>query len=321
MPNFVCPICSSSECKLESVNDIYDLVRCKEGYTFGVGTDIFLMEAEKRDKIFNLIFEHLLCTPYYEERKYWYFYYNPEYIRSDQDQPKYVNLANALLSYPNSFIEVVNRALINLSSLHPKYGDTIGYSNIDFRAAYCKNQSTDYYATEFFDLMVDMGYLIRKDERASFFTISAEGWKKADELQKKQQEVNQGFIAMSFCDETKSIREAFRKAISEAGFAARIIDEKQHNNQIVPEIFYEIQRSKFVVVDVTYPNYGAYYEAGYAQALSKEVIVCCRGDVFRGELKGSIRPHFDISQKAMVVWEDENDLVQRLKNRIEATVR
>ena len=73
-------------------------------------------------------------------------------------------------------------------------------------------------------------------------------------------------------------------------------------------------------MDVTYPNYGAYYEAGYAQALGKQVIICCRKAEF-DDKENKDRPHFDIAQKAMVVWEDENDLVRRLKKRIEATVK
>ena len=44
----------------------------------------------------------------------------------------------------------------------------------------------------------------------------------------------------------------------------------------MPEIFYEIKQSKFVVVDVTKQNNGAYYEAGHDKALGKEVIVCCK---------------------------------------------
>lgn len=125
---------------------------------------------------------------------------------------------------------------------------------------------------------------------------------------------------MSFSEETDTIRKAFRQAIQESGYTARVIDEKEHNNQIVPEIFFEIERSKFVVVDVTYPNYGAYYEAGYAQALGKQVIICCRKSEFESKDRQK-RPHFDISQKSMVVWQDESDLVTRLKKRIEATVR
>ena len=132
----------------------------------------------------------------------------------------------------------------------------------------------------------------------------------------KAESNNQGFIAMSFRNETKTISESFKNAISRCGYIPRRIDEKEHNNQIVPEILFEISRSKFVVVDVTYPNYGAYYEAGYAEALGKEVIICCRDKEFNGDS----RPHFDIAQKSTIVWKDEDDLENRLYRRIEATV-
>ena len=54
-----------------------------------------------------------------------------------------------------------------------------------------------------------------------------------------------------------------------------------------------------------------------AEALGKQVIVCCKKDVF-DDPEG--QPHFDIAQKSMIVWSDEEDLVGRLKKRIEATV-
>ena len=72
---------------------------------------------------------------------------------------------------------------------------------------------------------------------------------------------------MSYCEGSQPIREGFRTAIETCGYFPCIIDEVEHNGQIVPEIFYEIGRSRFLVADVTYPNYGAYYEAGYAQGM------------------------------------------------------
>lgn len=151
------------------------------------------------------------------------------------------------------------------------------------------------------------------------YVITAEGWKRIDVLLNEEYAIRQGFIAMSFCNETRNIREAFRTAISSCGYIVKVIDEKEHNNQIVPEILYEISRSKFVVVDITVPNYGAYYEAGYAQALGKEVIVCCQETIFTSEDKKQ-KPHFDIAQKSMIVWKDEEDLINRLRRRIQATV-
>lgn len=122
---------------------------------------------------------------------------------------------------------------------------------------------------------------------------------------------------MKFGEKTVAIRESFKKAIHESGYTPRLIDEKEHNKQIVPEILFEIGRSKFMVVDVTVPCYGAYYEAGYAQALGKEVIICCSQEAFNNT---ETRPHFDIAQKSMIIWDTEDELVERLIRRIAATV-
>jgi nucleoside 2-deoxyribosyltransferase len=299
----------------------YDLIRCKQGYTFGVFNNLLDMPDELGDKLCNLILERLLFEPKCNKHIYWHFYYDPDHLENDQQHPEKVNLAHELLSYPNNFIELANRTLINLSRLHPKFGEVIASMYTDCHAAFCIGRNAGHDAYDFFDLMVDLNYLSKKDDLQYCYFISANGWKKVEELRKKQQEVNQGFIAISFRDETKPIREAFREAINSTGFATQCIDEKEHNNQIVPEIFYEIQRSKFVVVDVTYPNYGAYYEAGYAQGLGKEVIVCCRETEFYNISGEYIRPHFDISQKSMIIWKNADDLISRLEKRIKATVR
>lgn len=60
------------------------------------------------------------------------------------------------------------------------------------------------------------------------------------------------------------------------GYYVSIIDEKEHNNQIVPELFYEIDHSQFLVVDITYPNNDAYFETGYA--VSADDILPLRGN-------------------------------------------
>lgn len=288
-------------------------------FKFFLHNNIFDMDdCELKEKLLNLTVEHLthhkMCVVNGAKRC-WYFYYDDgDGIYSQY--PNYVNLSNQLSNYPTQAIEVAHRSLINYSITYPHYGDNIcpdwHEKRLSFEHEYNNNHSCGV-----MKLLQDLGYV--KDPDNNFcYIITAAGWQKIDELRKEERIVHQGFIAMSFREETKPIREAFRKAMQESGYSVAVIDEKEHNNQIVPEIFYEIERSKFVVVDVTYPNYGAYYEAGYAQALGKQVIICCREAEFHDK---STRPHFDISQKSMVVWKDEVDLIQRLKRRIEATVR
>lgn len=270
-----------------------------------------IVEADNealQNKLLNLIVEHLLHSRFCivnREEHIWHFYYDGNDDRIGSNHPEYFNLSNSLRNYPNQVLEQAHRSLVNVSLYFSAYGDTVEIYQPIHRIAF--NNSG------MMEILKDLGY-VKGDGQ---YRITVAGWQKIEGLKKEEQVVRQAFVAMIFREEASSIREAFRQAIHEMGYQAVVLDEKEHNNQIVPEIFYEIKRSKFVVVDVTYPSYGAYYEAGYAQALDKEVIICCRKDVFSDKNRA---PHFDISQKAIIVWEDEEDLVSRLKRRIESTV-
>ena len=318
MPNKICPLCGGENCKIT----ISEALGCKDYYCdtyerkFKIHTTV--LDSRDKEKIYYLMTEFLLnkkCLDF-NGQDWDYIFYCTE--AGGEYGPQYVNMYDLIPTFPTEFMDKANRSLMNLSIIYPEYGYIFNKSPMVYRAIFDEEeQSAGYYPGGMYDLLVDLGYLA-KHVSPSNYSITAEGWKKIDELKKKQNEVNQGFIAMAFKDETRSIREAFRTAIKDSGYAVSIIDEKEHNNQIVPEIFYEIERSKFVVVDVTVPNYGAYYEAGYAQALGKQVIMCFRKTEFDSD---NNRPHFDVAQKSMIVWKDEEELIERLKKRIEATVK
>lgn len=122
------------------------------------------------------------------------------------------------------------------------------------------------------------------------------------------------FVAMSFSEDKRDVREAIKRAITECGYTSRIMDEIEHNHQIVPEMLYEIRQARFIVAELTGHNNEAYFEAGYALGQGKPVIqVCCKkrfGD----------DGHFDVKQINTVLWETTDDLVERLKSRIQATI-
>ncbi|MEK4814581.1 MULTISPECIES: hypothetical protein [Bacillus] len=119
------------------------------------------------------------------------------------------------------------------------------------------------------------------------------------------------FVAMSFNEELKELRKQLCIVIEANGFKPVIIDSKEHNNQIVPEIFYEIERAEFVIADLTHHKAGVYYEAGYAKGVGKQVIFTCRKDEFE-------KRHFDVAQTNTIVWESEYELNRKLSSRIEA---
>ena len=124
-------------------------------------------------------------------------------------------------------------------------------------------------------------------------------------------DIKKVFVAMWFDDSMKKARESIEKVISDCEYKPMLIDIKEHNNQIVPEIFKEIDDSTFVVADLTGHRGGVYYEAGYAMAKGKQVILCCKD----GETT-----HFDVAQINTIYWKDEDDLYERLIKRIKATI-
>ena len=315
----ICPICGDSSGTIEnSQNAGFYFSKCKNGHTFHASNELVTFDEEKKNHLFNIMAEFILRRPTCNGQ-YWYFYYEPTYHTQDTDELKYINLSDKESSYPDTFMERANRSMINLSLLHPHFGEDFSFEYTNRRATFCQDVDVNSETTGFLKCMCEIGYL-SQTPGVERYTISSEGWKKIDEINKVRNKKKQGFLALQFGTETEEIRETIRLAMKDAYYDMMVIDEKEHNNQIVPEIFYEINSSSFLVVDVTYPNYGAYYEAGYAQGHGVEVIVCCRKDVFDDLNHPSNRPHFDISQKSMVIWEDYDDLRRRLTRRIITTV-
>ena len=161
--------------------------------------------------------------------------------------------------------------------------------------------------------LVNINFDIQKNKY--FVELKPDGWQRLDELQKNaSQYARNVFVAMSFAEDMASIRESIKKAITECGYVPRIMDEIEHNHQIVPEMLYEIRQAKFVIAELTGHNNGAYFEAGYALGNGKEVIQLCRKDKFGED------GHFDVKQVNTILWEDTEDLQKRLTNRIKATM-
>ncbi len=145
------------------------------------------------------------------------------------------------------------------------------------------------------------------------YVLTANGWMVVQQYLSTEATSKQAFVAMWFDISMKSAREQIIRAINDCGYSEMIIDTKEHNNQIVPEIFYEIKHSSFIIADLTGQRGGVYYEAGYAEASDIPVILCCRKT-------SDEKTHFDVQQKNTIFWEDEADLYNRLMKRITATV-
>lgn len=144
--------------------------------------------------------------------------------------------------------------------------------------------------------------------------MMASGWARVENTEQNDSDKKNVFIAMSFDESMNEVRETIKKAIISNGYNPRIMDEVEHNHQIVPEMLYEIRQAKFIIAELTGHNNGAYFEAGYALGLGKDVIQVCRKDTFGAD------GHFDVKQVNTILWENQEDLYKRLDNRIKATI-
>lgn len=319
-----CPFCGRNNCKREPIiigdwSDTESIkLTCNDVDECIIHHSVWEDNYFEVVKRFTMIYLHMKKQPYISVGDLEYrhkFFFEQSTIGKTPNEPQKVNVAGLMRNYPKTFMEKMDMGLLNLSSIYKEFGDYFTGDNFLFHNLYCSNWEKNFIEiTGTLDRMFELGYLTIMEK--FHYVISAKGWEKISEMESDKRTLNQGFIAMSFSAEAEIISNTFKKAISRCGYVPQRIDEKEHNNQIVPEILFEISRSKFIVVDITYANYGAYYEAGYAEALNKEVIVCCSSKEFNGENK----PHFDIAQKSMIVWNDEKDLEERLYRRIEATV-
>jgi len=221
-----------------------------------------------------------------------------------------VSIDEFLNRFPNRLIEKQYRALLSLYKLYPEYGQQI--RTIECFMFFAK---TNIELGFIIESMVRRNWVkvgIKKDSNGEPFfslpfTITDDGWIEIENAIKNLNK-KQIFIAMKFKD-MNNIYDAIYRAIEDAQFIPLRIDKKEHINQIANEIQYEISQSGLVVADVTGQNQGVYFEAGYAMGLNIPVIWTCN----EREID---EIHFDTRQYNTILWKDENDLYEKLKNRI-----
>lgn len=241
-----------------------------------------------------------------------------------EDRPVHLSGEDVENWYPKSFSEKLDLILLYLNK-HSKYvGEEMNLQkealiSILFVERYKTEKQTDRIietqALYMMRCLKEMGYIKFEELSNGVYnwpiTLTSKAYERIDEIQKKISIGKEAFVAMQFGENTKKLREEIRKGIQGAGYKAVFIDEVEHNNFITPEILKYIKNSKFVVVDLTHQNSGAYFEEGYGMGLGKPVIQLCKKD---------IKLHFDIAQKNTIMWEKEEDIVEKLKNRILATI-
>lgn len=263
--------------------------------------------------------------------------YREQYDKGDYHYRRPVHMSADIIEnwYPKTFSERIDKILLFLDSQIKHIGQQISMSYQELLSAFFIDRKEfnsplsngvgswimrspddcEHEIEYMLNYLVKCSYIdymdgVNEDEYA-YISLTPEGYARVEMLQKNTARGHNVLVAMKFSEDTKPLREAIRKGIEEAGYTAIFIDEVQHNDFITPELLKYIRDSKFVVVDLTHQNNGAYFEEGYAMGLGKPVIQLCKENAIL---------HFDIAQKNTIIWSTEDDIPIRLCNRIKATI-
>lgn len=182
-------------------------------------------------------------------------------------------------------------------------------ATVDFSVAYLTRPHEFDFLTE---RAVELGYL--EYVAGGQYRLALKGWKHVAELKRSEVTTNQAFIAMSFDSSLRTIyMEAVKPALEQTGYVALRLDDTHFNDKIDDRIVADIRKSGLVIADFTSQKGNVYFEAGFALGLGIPVIWTCRDTDIEAV-------HFDTRQYNHIVWENADDLREKLIARIEATV-
>jgi DNA-directed RNA polymerase subunit M/transcription elongation factor TFIIS len=149
--------------------------------------------------------------------------------------------------------------------------------------------------------------------------LTLKGWLAADEMRRGRPDSRKAFMAMKYGDTKLDavFAECFRPAVEATGFSLRRLDEAPPAGLIDDRLRVEIRTSRFVVVDLTGGNQGAYWEAGFAEGIGRPVIYTCEKGYFE-----EYGIHFDAEHQHTILWEHDNlaAAAEDLKMTIRATL-
>lgn len=239
---------------------------------------------------------------------------SPHYQVNYPDRKCIIDFQSIANKFPVRISDRLDKALLNLARLSGFAGDKIKIDILDYPLIFSDNFEDNAFFFMLFEL-IKIGFIDGPKGVPGEFTITPKGWERIYELEtKRNMKSRQGFVAMWFDPETDSIWEnGFYKAIYNSGYLPYRIDKAEHNNDINDEMIAEIRKSKFVVCDFTGQRGGVYYEAGFALGIGLPVIMTCRKDWFD-------KCHFDTEHRNHIIWETEDELYNKLINRIVATI-
>jgi hypothetical protein len=155
---------------------------------------------------------------------------------------------------------------------------------------------------------------VSTNEGAEIFdaSLTFAGWLSYEDLLRGKTSGKNAFIAMPFNkpDLEMAWLPRLRLAVRETGFELKRVDDEPEPGLIDVKMRVQIRQARFLIVELTHANNGAYWEAGFAEGLGKPVIYCCHE---------SEKAHFDVDHSWRVVWSPQT--IDSAIERLKATIR
>ncbi len=111
------------------------------------------------------------------------------------------------------------------------------------------------------------------------------------------------FVVISFKEEMDEVYNKIKSIASRFGYNAIRVKDVSGDYRITDKIMSLIDRSHFVIADLSYERPNVYFEVGYARGIGKKVISICNKD---SEI------HFDVKDWTCLYYNNLNDLGQNL---------
>lgn len=343
-----CPVCGCKETSIDRrASTSSEFVECSCCGRFEISDFVIENNTVDIDKLASYLFYNgNLSQPLkgVNEKFFNFIGTKEKYDEKFEKYPYCYHVTNEIVEnwYPKTFSDKVDKFLLCLAEKSHFLGDVANFTDEQLLSACFVNRHplgpmVDILDTDFTQCHFLLEFLEENDYVTLSGTetvLSSKGWARIDELQKSDINNKNIFVSMSFDKSVEATRDAIRQGIIASGFSPEFIDEIIHNHQIMPEMFRLIRECKMLILEISDPNFGAYYEAGYALGLGKEVIICCNESVFVNKeitIKGKkitykekekfgkyLLPHFDIAQKQILVWKNNEDLTKKLAEWIKA---
>ena len=328
----ICPVCratTSGDQHVESTDVFCDaiLVKCPRcgtyAITFRENRSLKLTPFSPPDiiKVSALLHEQSLRS---RLPKFWLQTSQLEHGPLNYSDLTPIGTEELLSRWPTTVIERLNRSLCNLAHMSPNAGHQLPLARRNDTTNSLLFASNSGEADFHIAALEERGDIVRTPSSShDYVHVSIRGWDRFDRLTRETSNPESPvFVAMWFGSSDGALtpqrmREVYERGIergiNRAAYRAIRVDMEQFNDSIMDQVLGDIRAAPFVVADFTGHRNGVYFEAGFAKGLGRQVIHTCEESWIE-------KAHFDTRHINHILWKNEEELQERLYQRIRGTL-